>query len=303
MLKVPRPHAEELLAKHAEQGQALVDRASLVGDISDYENWSADRRNWLTLTAQALGHVFGGSEEVNEFNAAAAVTAGEQRWQAEYARSLESVRAGVEVLSSLGSGVASAQELAPDTELAQAGGLALAQPAMAPVQAIRAAEPAEPADDARRVFIVRGEDVHRHQMIVRLLEQAGPHEIATVHIRPDAKPLIEKLEGRPPGLDYGIVLLTADDIGTPRLDPATEPRFSPRPRQSVVFEMGVLVGALTPARVCVLYEYGVELPSEVGDLLHVRLDVAGDWQSRLLRELRAAGFEYGPGASSRVGDG
>jgi predicted nucleotide-binding protein len=90
------------------------------------------------------------------------------------------------------------------------------------------------------------------------------------------------------------VLLTADDVGTPRRALDEEPYFSPRARQGVVFQLGFLVGALTPARVCVLYEHGVELPSDLDGLGYVRFDLAGAWQSKLLGELRGAGFDYDP---------
>jgi predicted nucleotide-binding protein len=59
-----------------------------------------------------------------------------------------------------------------------------------------------------------------------------------------------------------------------------------------VFEMGFLVGALTPGRVCILYEDGVELPCELTGITHVRLDLAGSWQPKLLLTLRRAGFDY-----------
>jgi predicted nucleotide-binding protein len=60
----------------------------------------------------------------------------------------------------------------------------------------------------------------------------------------------------------------------------------------VVFEMGVLVAALTPRCMCVLYEDGVELPFDMDGISYVRLDLAGTWQSKLLLHMRSAGFDY-----------
>jgi predicted nucleotide-binding protein len=88
------------------------------------------------------------------------------------------------------------------------------------------------------------------------------------------------------------VLLTADDIGAPRVESEAEPYFSPRAHQAVVFEMGFLVAALAPGRVCVLYEEGVQLPCDLEDIAYVRLDLAGTWQPKLLLQLRKAGFDY-----------
>lgn len=56
--------------------------------------------------------------------------------------------------------------------------------------------------------------------------------------------------------------------------------------------MGVLVAALTPRFMCVLYEDGVELPCDLDGIAYVRLDLAGTWQSKLLLHLRRAGFDY-----------
>ena len=86
--------------------------------------------------------------------------------------------------------------------------------------------------------------------------------------------------------------MTADDVGGARLESSTEPYFSTRAHQGVVFEMGFLVAALTPGRVCVLYEDGVELPCDLDGVSHVRLDLAGTWQPKLLLHLRRAGFDY-----------
>jgi predicted nucleotide-binding protein len=89
-----------------------------------------------------------------------------------------------------------------------------------------------------------------------------------------------------------VILLTADEIGAPRLDSDKEPFFTSRACQGVVFEMGFLAAALTPRCVCVLYEDGVELPCDLGGMVYVRLDPAGTWQSKLLLALRGAGFAY-----------
>jgi predicted nucleotide-binding protein len=141
------------------------------------------------------------------------------------------------------------------------------------------------------------------QAVVRLLEKAGPHEVAVVSDRPtDDRTLVKRFQGQAQRSCYAVVVLTADDVGTPRLDPDEEPYFSPRARQGVVFQMGYLVGLLTPARVCVLYEHGVELPSDLDDLAYLPFDVAGAWESKLLLELRRAGLDYDP-ARPAVGRG
>jgi predicted nucleotide-binding protein len=110
MLKVARPIVTELLAKHIEQGRALLERASLVGDPSDYEGLKAAREQWIELTAETLAHIYDGSAEVDEFKRAATAVAGGDRWQLEYARDLECTRAAIDVLISLEERLESAHE-------------------------------------------------------------------------------------------------------------------------------------------------------------------------------------------------
>jgi predicted nucleotide-binding protein len=108
----------------------------------------------------------------------------------------------------------------------------------------------------------------------------------------DSSTMVAQFQAHTAASSYAVVLLTADDVGAPRLESDQEPYFSPRARQGVVFAMGVLVAALSPRCVCVLYEDGVESPCAVEGITYIRLDLAGTWQSKLLLQLRGAGFDY-----------
>ena len=81
------------------------------------------------------------------------------------------------------------------------------------------------------------------------------------------------------------MLLTGDDTGG-----LNGGEHQARARQNVVFELGYFFGKLGRSRVAVLYEPGVELPSDVSGLLYVEVDQGGGWQYRLGKELRAAGI-------------
>lgn len=72
---------------------------------------------------------------------------------------------------------------------------------------------------------------------------------------------------------------------------ATDSDFRPRARQNVVFEMGFFAGVLGRARVCALYENGVELPSDLAGLAYVPIDPGGAWKFHLARELKAANMD------------
>jgi predicted nucleotide-binding protein len=427
MLQVSRQAAEGLLAKCIEQGQALIERVSLIGDSSDYESWKAARKQWIELTAETLGHIYDGSEEADQFKSAASAGAGGRRWQTEYKRDSKCVQAAVDFLISLRDRLELAQEptgnsepaqeptsspelapaptvgaelapapsagaeLAPapsasaehpqeppgDSELAQAP---TSEPELLPAPSVGSEHPQQPTDDSElaqaptsdsehapapsvgseladestgdsehvrapsvgselapapagasviaqeasggvevvqqsangsasslpattsadrkpngtsQVFLVHGRNEIFKQAVAGLLERAGPHEVTILNERTnDRRALGEHFEEQTTGSGYAVVLLTADDVGAPRLDSDREPYFSPRARQGVVFEMGVLVATLTPRCVCVLYEDGVELPCDLDGIVYIRLDLAGTWQSKLLLHLRSAGFDY-----------
>ena len=168
------------------------------------------------------------------------------------------------------------------------------QPPNGSASPIPVASTAEPGADAlRQLFLVHGRNDGWKQAVAGLLEGTGSHEVTILNERPNARrALVEHFEdhAREPG--YAVVLLTADDVGAARVDSDREPYFSPRARQAVVFEMGVLVATLTPQHMCVLYEDGVELPCDLDGVAYVRLDLAETWKYKLLLKLRSAGFDY-----------
>jgi predicted nucleotide-binding protein len=348
VLQVSVPIAYELLAQCIKQGEALVQRASLVGDFSDYESWKAARAPWIDPTVQALEHMYGGPAQGGEFMQAVTSADAPQRWQQQYAGDLDAVKAAIELLTVLQSELAFVREepalgpgdaqvivgqpeperapaplvdeaspVAPlrirehehdDTqseredhlpepsigaELAPAPSFAreLAHQADGEVSAERGGAPA-PAQ-TKQVLLAHGRNERWMAAVARLLEQAGTHEVTILNERPgDRDTLAQQFSGHTPSSRYAVVLLTADDIGAPRVESEDEPYYSPRPHQAVVFEMGFLVAALEPGRVCVLYEEGVQLPCDLEDVAYVRLDMAGTWQPKLLLQLRKAGFDY-----------
>jgi predicted nucleotide-binding protein len=411
MLQVSVPIAYELLAQCVKQGQALVQRASLVGDFSDYESWKAARSQWIDPTVQALEHTYGGPAEAREFAGAATCPEGSKRWQEQYGVDLKCVKQAIDLLTVLqgelafenGSKPTAAAELvaggaalgvdeadlstdrdepqavpqiradlagdvaepqdrdvevreersseqapnseqesfaerahepeferarepederepqdpqpfpAPRSEGAPAEiepaqqypavGAELAHSQQVGSQLAQHAQPSPPAERepheapatarTRDVYLAHGRDEKWKQAVEHLLEQAGEHEIKIVNRRASERArLTEELHEDAPGSHYAVVLLTADDVGGARLESDAEPYFSTRAHQEVIFEMGFLVAALSPGRVCVLYEDGVEMPCDLDGVLHVRLDLAGTWQPKLLLHLRRAGFDY-----------
>jgi predicted nucleotide-binding protein len=101
MLAVSVPIAHELLAQCVRQGHALVQRASLVGDFSDYESWKAARNQWIEPTAQALEHMYGEPSQAGEFTQTVKASGDGKRWQQQYAADLDAVQAAIGLLTVL----------------------------------------------------------------------------------------------------------------------------------------------------------------------------------------------------------
>jgi len=138
---------------------------------------------------------------------------------------------------------------------------------------------------SRKVFLVHGQNEDTKQEVARFLEKL---ELAPIilHEQPSAgRALIEKIEDYS-DVGYAVVLLTGDDRGGRKEDPVQ--RYSPRARQNVIFELGFFIGKLGRARVCPLYEEGVELPSDYEGVVYVPLDAPGAWKLALAKEMNAA---------------
>jgi predicted nucleotide-binding protein len=141
-----------------------------------------------------------------------------------------------------------------------------------------------PAEASTRVFIVHGQDDARKYELESYLQKLTEEAPIILHQQPNGgRVLIEKFEESAASVGYAVVLLTADDLGRPsKSEPQDE---QPRARQNVVFEMGFFIGLIGRDHVAVLYEQGVELPSDINGLLYIPLDAAGAWKGKLASEL------------------
>jgi predicted nucleotide-binding protein len=64
-----------------------------------------------------------------------------------------------------------------------------------------------------------------------------------------------------------------------------------RARQNVIFEWGYFFGLLGREKTVVLYDPGVEIPSDLDGLVYVEVDRRGAWKIELTREIEATGYE------------
>ena len=146
-------------------------------------------------------------------------------------------------------------------------------------------EEGKPTYDAKRVFIIHGHNDALLERIARFLEKIELDAII-LHEQPnEGKTIIEKLESST-NVGFAVALLTADDEGRA----IGELDLKPRARQNVVFEAGFLMGRLGRNRVVLLYEPGVELPSDLHGLVYIKVDEEGAWKEMLFKELHSAGM-------------
>ncbi|HEX5461449.1 MAG TPA: nucleotide-binding protein [Steroidobacteraceae bacterium] len=136
---------------------------------------------------------------------------------------------------------------------------------------------------SRKVFIVHGHEDGPREMVARFLERIGFEPVILHEQANQGRTIIEKVElhGDVP---FAIVILTPDDEGSKRGDPAR-----PRARQNVVLELGYFIGRLGRDKVCALKQGDLELPSDYAGVVYHPLE--GEWRQALARELKAAGFQ------------
>ncbi len=90
---------------------------------------------------------------------------------------------------------------------------------------------------------------------------------------------------------FGIVLLTPDDMGYAKS--AGEKEIQPRARQNVVFEMGMLIAALTRKNVAILKKQSLEIPSDASGIIYIPFnDHVKETLPQLVKHLQSSGFVF-----------
>lgn len=141
---------------------------------------------------------------------------------------------------------------------------------------------------ARTVFLVHGHDSATKVDVARTVHLLTGNNPVILHEKPNqGRTLVEKFEGHAAEAGFVVVLATGDDVGRPKSTSVDRPRA----RQNVVFEWGFFVGALGRDKVAVLYEEGVELPSDILGVAYIVLGVGDQWKHELAREMRSAGLD------------
>jgi predicted nucleotide-binding protein len=137
------------------------------------------------------------------------------------------------------------------------------------------------------VFIVHGNDEEKKEAVATLLTQMELEPVI-LHEQPGhAMALIEKFEHYE-DVVFAIIILTGDDYGYAQGKPEES---KPRPKQDVVFDLGFLIGRFQGQHVCVLYEEGLEMPSDYEGAVFIPYDDGGIWKLLIARAMKAADLD------------
>jgi predicted nucleotide-binding protein len=176
---------------------------------------------------------------------------------------------------------------------AQAGGvreaIAILKAAKVEVEIVGGLPESAAMPAGKQVFIVHGHDEARKHEVARFVTKVTKNEPVILHEQAGkGRTIIEKFEAHAADTGYAIVIATGDDVGRSRL--SEEDQLQLRARQNVVLELGFFFGALGRSRTALLYEDGVERPSDIEGIARISLDGSEGWKLELARELEGAGI-------------
>lgn len=135
-------------------------------------------------------------------------------------------------------------------------------------------------------FLVHGHNQERKYEVARFIENDLKRKVIILHEQPNkGRTIIEKFESYS-SVDFAVALWTADDVGKAN----AEENLKARSRQNVIFETGFFIGKVGRQNVIVLYENGVEVPSDYSGVIFIPL--SDNWKDDLRKEIEAI-YEIG----------
>jgi len=132
-----------------------------------------------------------------------------------------------------------------------------------------------------RILIAHGADRTTKEVVVRFIERLGFQAVTSENKDPMTWLSHEAASAR-----FAVVLMTPDDVGG-----VNGAQLLPRAPQHIVFELGMLVGALRAERVAALVSGRVERPTDPGGVCYISLDEV-DWRIEFGHALKAAGAKF-----------
>ncbi len=140
--------------------------------------------------------------------------------------------------------------------------------------------------DNKKIFIVHGHDGELKGDVALFIQKQDIDAIILSNQANQGKTIIEKIEDNS-DVGCAVCLFTKDDIGKAKAGKETQFRA----RQNVVFETGYFYGKIGRDHTVIIYEDGVELPSDLQGIAYTK---NGAWQMDLIRDLVKMGYYIDP---------
>lgn len=140
--------------------------------------------------------------------------------------------------------------------------------------------------DPRKVFIVHGHDEAAKNIVKAFLNELNLTPVVLADEVSEGHTIIEKIE-KHGQVDFAVVLLTPDDVGSHRDDT----KMAKRARQNVIFEFGFFLGKIGRKNVRALVKGDVEILSDYSGVVYIDFD-DGEWKLKLAKEMKAAGLVF-----------
>lgn len=155
-----------------------------------------------------------------------------------------------------------------------------------------------PSNNNGTIFVVHGRDHEARDQLELVLRRLGLAPFVLQVTGGGGDTLIEALErqiGRTAQSSFGIVLATPDDLGYYKAEASES--ATPRARQNVIMEMGMLLASLTRKRCAILQKGYVEMPSNMGGMITIPFnDHVREAVPKLVQRLQEAGYKLDPTA-------
>jgi predicted nucleotide-binding protein len=148
----------------------------------------------------------------------------------------------------------------------------------------------------QQIFIVHGHDTEARDQLELALRRLGLEPYILMNSSGGGKTIIEALEGKIGkdfSSDFGIVLITPDDMGYSIKE--GKEKEEPRARQNVILETGMLLSSLTRKRIALVVNGHIELPSDLQGIIHFGYNKhVNEIMPKLCKRFQEAGFGLDP---------
>jgi predicted nucleotide-binding protein len=149
---------------------------------------------------------------------------------------------------------------------------------------------------SRKIFVVHGHDAKARDQLELVLLRLGLKPVILMNSSGGGHTIIEALEkqiGRSRACEFGIVLMTPDDVGYAKKD---RPRtVKERARQNVILEAGMLLASLTRKRMVIIIKGKLEIPSDLEGIIRFEYkEHLKEIVSKLCQRLKEIGFDFDP---------